>query len=98
VYICLPYAYKKCFAEMLHKLEAKTNQLGIICILANGKLQSIGSPLQLKRKSGIGYRLKLEVNDFTYRENEIMEIIHDFVPTARVLVRHCISYLYMACT
>jgi len=29
VYICLPYAYKKCFAEMLHKLEAKTNQLGI---------------------------------------------------------------------
>jgi len=85
--ILLNLRKEKAILVTTHYMEEAEVLGDTICILANGKLQSIGSPLQLKRKSGIGYRLKLEVNDFTYRENEIMEIIHDFVPTARVLVR-----------
>nr|XP_016944985.1 ATP-binding cassette sub-family A member 3 isoform X1 [Drosophila suzukii] len=101
--ILLNLRKEKAILVTTHYMEEAEVLGDTICILANGKLQSIGSPLQLKRKSGIGYRLKLEVNDFTYRENEIMEIIHDFVPTARVLnvvkptVYICLPYAYKKC-
>ncbi|XP_017047859.1 ATP-binding cassette sub-family A member 17 [Drosophila ficusphila] len=98
--ILLTLRKEKAILVTTHYMEEAEVLGDTICILANGKLQSIGSPLELKRKSGIGYRLKLEVNDFTYRQNEIMEIIHDFVPTARVLnvvkptVYICLPYAY----
>ncbi|XP_043640765.1 phospholipid-transporting ATPase ABCA3 [Drosophila teissieri] len=101
--ILLNLRKEKAILVTTHYMEEAEVLGDTICILANGKLQSIGSPLQLKRKSGIGYRLKLEVNDFTLHEAEIMEIIHNFVPTARVLnvvqptVYICLPYAYKNC-
>jgi len=77
--ILLNLRKEKAVLVTTHYMEEAEVLGDTICILANGKLQSIGSPLELKRKSGIGYRLKLEINDFTSREVEIMEIIHHFV-------------------
>lgn len=101
--ILLNLRKEKAVLVTTHYMEEAEVLGDTICILANGKLQSIGSPLELKRKSGIGYRLKLEINDFTSREVEIMEIIHHFVPTARVLnvvnptVYICLPYAYKNC-
>ncbi|XP_017068116.1 phospholipid-transporting ATPase ABCA3 isoform X2 [Drosophila eugracilis] len=98
--ILLNLRKEKAILVTTHYMEEAEVLGDTICILANGKLQSIGSPMELKRKSGIGYRLKLEVDDFTYHEHEIMEIIHDYVPTARVLnvvkptVYICLPYAY----
>lgn len=56
-----------------------------ICILANGVLKANGSPLELKRKLGSGYRLKLQANK-KFVEKATMDIIKRYVPSARVLV------------
>lgn len=82
---------EKAILVTTHYMEEAEVLGDTICILANGRLQCSGSPLELKRRSDIGYRLKLEVNDFTFRENEIMQLIHSYVPTARVLVRYWMS-------
>ncbi|XP_052852161.1 ATP-binding cassette sub-family A member 17 isoform X3 [Drosophila gunungcola] len=101
--ILLNLRKEKAILVTTHYMEEAEVLGDTICILANGKLQTTGAPLELKRKSGIGYRLKLEVKDFIFRENEIMEIIHDFVPTARVLnvvkptVYICLPYSYKRC-
>ncbi|KAH8319096.1 hypothetical protein KR067_008631 [Drosophila pandora] len=91
---------EKAILVTTHYMEEAEVLGDTICILANGRLQCSGSPLELKRRSDIGYRLKLEVNDFTFRENEIMQLIHSYVPTARVLnvvkptVYVCLPYAY----
>ncbi|XP_032310895.1 phospholipid-transporting ATPase ABCA3 isoform X2 [Drosophila ananassae] len=91
---------EKAILVTTHYMEEAEVLGDTICILANGRLQCSGAPLELKRRSDIGYRLKLEVNDFTFRENEIMQLIHSYVPTARVLnvvkptVYVCLPYAY----
>ncbi|XP_034666674.1 ATP-binding cassette sub-family A member 17 [Drosophila subobscura] len=100
--ILLNLRKEKAILVTTHYMEEAEVLGDTICILANGKLQSTGSPLELKRRSGIGYRLKLEVTDFTFREHEIMKIIQDYVPTARVLnvvkptVDICLPYAHKA--
>ncbi|KAH8238979.1 hypothetical protein KR038_011395 [Drosophila bunnanda] len=98
--ILLNLRKEKAILVTTHYMEEAEVLGDTICILANGKLQTTGSPLELKRRSGIGYRLKLEVSDFSYRENEIMEIIRDYVPPASVLnvvkptANICLPYAY----
>ncbi|XP_023163900.2 ATP-binding cassette sub-family A member 2 isoform X2 [Drosophila hydei] len=53
-----------------------------ICILANGKLQKTGSPLELKRTSGSGYRLKLEAHESNFLKEATLSEIRKFISTA----------------
>ncbi|KAH8409957.1 hypothetical protein KR009_002192 [Drosophila setifemur] len=98
--ILLNLRKEKAILVTTHYMEEAEVLGDTICILANGRLQSSGSPLELKRRSGIGYRLKLEVKDSTFRERETMQIIQDYVPTARVLnvvkptVYICLPYAF----
>ncbi|KAH8251293.1 hypothetical protein KR032_005365 [Drosophila birchii] len=98
--ILLNLRKEKAILVTTHYMEEAEVLGDTICILANGKLQTTGSPMDLKRRSGIGYRLKLEVNDFTFHENEIMQIIRDYVPPAYVVnvvkptANICLPYAY----
>ncbi|XP_017037324.1 phospholipid-transporting ATPase ABCA3 [Drosophila kikkawai] len=98
--ILLNLRKEKAILVTTHYMEEAEVLGDTICILANGKLQTTGTPLELKRRSGIGYRLKLEVSDFTHREDEIMQTIRDYVPPASVLnvvkptANICLPYAY----
>lgn len=71
-----------------HHMEEAEVLGDTISILSNGRLQLTGSPLELKRKIGSGYILKLCVNLSQYNEDACMELIRTFVPTATVMVSH----------
>ena len=57
-----------------------------ISILSNGCLQLTGSPLELKRKVGSGYMLKLCTNPSQFNIDECLEYIREYVPMANVMV------------
>lgn len=64
-----------------------------ICILSNGKLQANGSPLELKRKLGSGYCLKLQANEAKFVEKDTMDKIRHYIPSARVQVGTPLTYI-----
>ncbi|KAH8274147.1 hypothetical protein KR044_012010 [Drosophila immigrans] len=82
--ILLALRKEKAILVTTHYMEEAEVLGDTICILANGKLQANGSPLQLKRKLGSGYRLKLEAHETNFLENETLDIIRRFVPNACV--------------
>ncbi|XP_067622114.1 phospholipid-transporting ATPase ABCA3 isoform X2 [Eurosta solidaginis] len=55
-----------------------------IAILANGRVHCTGSPLELKRKIGRGYVLKLSITDSKV-EQAILQIIQQDIPEAQIL-------------
>ena len=59
-----------------------------ICILAKGTLQKQGSPLELKRKVGTGYILKLCVDLEKFEQKKTLDLIERFVPINR---SQCVS-------
>lgn len=69
-----------------HHMEEAEVLGDTINILANGQLQMTGSPLELKRKVGSGYILKLCVNQNQFNLDNCLEEIHQFVPSARLTV------------
>lgn len=84
--ILLTLRKEKAIMVTTHYMEEAEVLGDTICILANGKLKANGSPLELKRKLGSGYRLKLQANEATFVLKDTMDKIKSFVPTARVLV------------
>ncbi|KAH8266653.1 hypothetical protein KR018_006787 [Drosophila ironensis] len=98
--ILLNLRKEKAILVTTHYMEEAEVLGDTICILANGRLQSTGSPLELKRRTDIGYRLKLEIDVNNYRDNDSMELIQASVPTARVLnvvkptVYICLPYAF----
>lgn len=69
-----------------HHMEEAEVLGDTINILSNGRLQLTGSPLELKRKVGSGYILKLCVNPSQYNEDECLELIKFHVPSASIMV------------
>ncbi|XP_019894830.1 retinal-specific phospholipid-transporting ATPase ABCA4 isoform X3 [Musca domestica] len=68
-----------------HHMEEAEVLGDTINILSNGRLQLTGSPLELKRKVGSGYILKLCVNPSQYNEDECLELIKFHVPSASIM-------------
>ncbi|XP_013113812.2 ATP-binding cassette sub-family A member 2 [Stomoxys calcitrans] len=68
-----------------HHMEEAEVLGDTISILSNGRLQLTGSPLELKHTIGSGYVLKLCMNPSQYNENECLEIIRSYVPSAVVM-------------
>lgn len=56
-----------------------------IAILANGRVHCSGSPLELKRKIGQGYVLKLCISRDQIKD-EILQIIQQNMPASKILV------------
>ncbi|EDW03205.1 ATP-binding cassette sub-family A member 2 isoform X2 [Drosophila grimshawi] len=89
---------EKAILVTTHYMEEAEVLGDTICILANGTLQENGSPLELKRKSGCGYRLKLEAHETKFLEKETLADISKFIPTAKLLnivkptVNICLPY------
>ncbi|XP_064549091.1 phospholipid-transporting ATPase ABCA1 [Drosophila montana] len=81
--ILLELRKEKAILVTTHYMEEAEVLGDTICILANGKLQAIGSPLELKRKSGSGYRLKLQAHETLFLKEETMKEIFKFIPTAK---------------
>ncbi|EDW77243.2 uncharacterized protein Dwil_GK18193 [Drosophila willistoni] len=98
--ILLNLRKEKAILVTTHYMEEAEVLGDTICILANGQLQRSGSPLELKRKSDRGYRLKLEITDFNFRRDEIMELINKHIPSAMFIsmvkptVYICLPYKY----
>ncbi|XP_037957966.1 retinal-specific phospholipid-transporting ATPase ABCA4 [Teleopsis dalmanni] len=68
-----------------HHMEEAEVLGDTICILSSGRLQRTGSPLELKRKVGSGYILKLSTRKSLFKEQQTMELIHRFIPGAQIL-------------
>lgn len=68
--ILLTLRKEKAILVTTHYMEEAEVLGDTICILANGKLQANGSPLELKRKLGSGYRLKLEAHEEKFQEEK----------------------------
>ncbi|XP_073824278.1 engulfment ABC Transporter in the ovary [Musca autumnalis] len=68
-----------------HHMEEAEVLGDTISILSNGRLQLTGSPLELKRMVGSGYILKLCVNTSQYNEDECLELIKSYVPSAGIM-------------
>ncbi|KAH8393111.1 hypothetical protein KR215_010716, partial [Drosophila sulfurigaster] len=100
--ILLTLRKEKAILVTTHYMEEAEVLGDTICILANGKLQANGTPLQLKRRLGSGYRLKLEAHETKFQENETLEIIRRFIPNACVqsvvkpTVNICLPYDYQS--
>ncbi|KAH8376899.1 hypothetical protein KR093_002048 [Drosophila rubida] len=100
--ILLTLRKEKAILVTTHYMEEAEVLGDTICILANGKLQANGTPLQLKRKLGSGYRLKLEAHETHFQENDTLDIIRRFVPNACVesivkpTVNICLPYDYQS--
>lgn len=56
-----------------------------IAIISHGELLCHGTSVQLKRQYATGYILKLLTTD-TFKQNETMQIIQKYVPTASMKV------------
>lgn len=67
-----------------HHMEEAEILGDTISILSNGKLDQIGTPLELKRKLGSGYILKLRT-DGNFREQSTLDIIKAIIPTAKIM-------------
>uniref|UniRef100_W8BPU7 ATP-binding cassette sub-family A member 3 n=1 Tax=Ceratitis capitata TaxID=7213 RepID=W8BPU7_CERCA len=67
-----------------HHMEEAEMLGDTIAILANGRVHCSGSPLELKRKIGRGYVLKLCLNRSEIQE-KILNIIQQIIPTAKIL-------------
>lgn len=65
-----------------------------VAILANGRVHCSGSPLELKRKIGRGYVLKLCLRKDQIKE-EILQIIQQYMPASKILV--FILGIYLIC-
>lgn len=67
-----------------HHMEEAEVLGDTISILSNGKLEQSGTPLELKRKLGSGYILKLRTEGNFNQENTL-HIIKSYVPTAKIM-------------
>lgn len=67
-----------------HHMEEAEVLGDTIAILANGRVHCSGSPLELKRKIGQGYVLKLCISRDQIKD-EILEIIQKNMPAAKIL-------------
>ncbi|XP_054742275.1 ATP-binding cassette sub-family A member 2 [Anastrepha obliqua] len=67
-----------------HHMEEAEVLGDTIAILANGRVHCSGSPLELKRKIGRGYVLKLCISNHQ-NEQAILQIIQHDIPTAKIL-------------
>ncbi|KAH8404862.1 hypothetical protein KR222_007399, partial [Zaprionus bogoriensis] len=98
--ILLTLRKEKAIMVTTHYMEEAEVLGDTICILANGKLQANGSPLELKRKLGSGYRLKLQAHESKFEEKATMDIIRRHIPNARVqsivkpTVNICLPYAH----
>ncbi|XP_034475050.1 ATP-binding cassette sub-family A member 2-like isoform X2 [Drosophila innubila] len=98
--ILLALRKDKAILVTTHYMEEAEVLGDTICILANGKLQANGSPLELKRKLGSGYRLKLEAHETKFQEQKTLDMIRGFIPNARVqnivkpTINICLPYDY----
>lgn len=77
-----------------HYMEEAEELGDTICILANGRLERTGSPLELKRKYGNGYCLKLETHE-NFNKDVILSKIRKFIKNASVEVRIYIYYFFI---
>lgn len=79
-----------------HHMEEAEVLGDTISILSNGRLLLSGSPLELKRKVGSGYILKLCTNRNHFNEDDCLELIQSYVPSARIMVsssRKCLHFI-----
>lgn len=95
--ILLMLRKEKAILVTTHYMEEAEVLGDTICILSNGKLQANGSPLELKRKLGSGYQLKLQANETKFVEKVTMDKIRHYIPSARVQVGITLSYLSFLC-
>lgn len=75
-----------------HHMEEAEVLGDTIHILANGQLQMTGSPMELKRKVGSGYILKLCVDQNQFNLDNCLEEIRRFIPNSRLVVRITSKY------
>lgn len=87
--ILLKLRKEKAILVTTHYMEEAEVLGDTICILANGKLQKTGSPLELKRTSGSGYRLKLEAHESNFLKEATLSEIRKFISTASLEVSIC---------
>ncbi|XP_017859906.1 PREDICTED: ATP-binding cassette sub-family A member 3 [Drosophila arizonae] len=81
--ILLELRKEKAILVTTHYMEEAEELGDTICILANGKLERTGSPLELKRKYGNGYCLKLETHE-NFNKDAILSEIRRFIQNASV--------------
>ncbi|XP_018794886.1 PREDICTED: retinal-specific ATP-binding cassette transporter isoform X3 [Bactrocera latifrons] len=67
-----------------HHMEEAEVLGDTIAILANGRVHCSGSPLELKRKIGQGYVLKLCISRDQFKD-EILQIIQQQMPASKIL-------------
>lgn len=84
---------EKAILVTTHYMEEAEELGDTICILANGKLERTGSPLELKRKYGNGYCLKLETHE-NFNKDAILFEIRRFIENASVEVSIYIDIYY----
>lgn len=80
-----------------HHMEEAEVLGDTISILSNGRLQLTGSPLELKHKVGSGYILKLCTNPSQFNEDECLELIREYIPSARIMVNYKFKSFPISC-
>uniref|UniRef100_A0A1A9V1P9 ABC transporter domain-containing protein n=1 Tax=Glossina austeni TaxID=7395 RepID=A0A1A9V1P9_GLOAU len=68
-----------------HHMEEAEVLGDTISILCNGRVLLTGAPLELKRKVGSGYILKLCTNPSQFNKDECLQFIRVDIPTANVM-------------
>uniref|UniRef100_A0A1B0A5P0 ABC transporter domain-containing protein n=1 Tax=Glossina pallidipes TaxID=7398 RepID=A0A1B0A5P0_GLOPL len=68
-----------------HHMEEAEVLGDTISILCNGRVLLTGNPLELKRKVGSGYILKLCTNPSQFNKDECLQFIRVDIPTANVM-------------
>ncbi|TDG39320.1 hypothetical protein AWZ03_014258, partial [Drosophila navojoa] len=81
--ILLELRKEKAILVTTHYMEEAEELGDTICILSNGRLERTGSPLELKRKWGNGYCLKLETHE-NFNKDDILSEIRNFIENASV--------------
>ncbi|KAM4762015.1 ATP-binding cassette sub-family A member 9-like isoform 1-T1 [Cyanocitta cristata] len=64
-----------------HSMEEADAQADRKAFLSSGRLQSVGSSLYLKRKWGIGYHLRMHINDLCDPEL-VSSVVRQYIPDA----------------
>lgn len=82
--ILLKLRKSKAILITTHHMEEAEVLGDTIAILANGRVHCSGSPLELKRKIGQGYVLKLCISRDQFKD-EILQIIQQQMPASKIL-------------
>ncbi|XP_017855043.1 ATP-binding cassette sub-family A member 9 isoform X2 [Drosophila busckii] len=98
--ILLALRKEKAILVTTHYMEEAEVLGDTICILVDGQLKANGSPLELKRKSGCGYFLKLQAHETKFLQQETLDLISNHIPNpiiqniVKPTVYICLPYDY----